>query len=392
MKHKFSFYEFFAGGGMARAGLGNAWECLFANDLDPVKASAYAENWGKDHFDGRDISKVAVSDLGGEVDLAWASFPCQDLSVAGNGLGIGNADARASTRSGALWPCLELIEKLRQQGRQPPLVVLENVAGLLTLDGGRDFAAICTRLGKLGYRYGAIIVDAKHFVPQSRPRVFIVAVRRDMHVPRHLDNGMATANWHTPPLLRAFASLGAKAHKDWIWWDLGIAPKLPKNALIKSIDRRRAAWNTPEETERLIGMMAPNHLARLEQAKHAGSAQIGSLYLRMRREGEVNKQRVEIAFDPTLGCLRTPRGGASRPRIILVDGNHVRTRLLSIEEAARLMGLDADYALPDVYHHAFKIIGDGVVVPVVRFLAERLLEPLALTARREALQDKICVA
>ena len=115
MSEDLRFFEFFAGGGMARAGLGNQWQCLFANDMDRIKASTYIQNWGKDHFDSRDIREVNSEDLERNGDLAWASFPCQDLSVAGNGLGIGSSSAKDFTRSGALWPFLDLIDTLRQE-------------------------------------------------------------------------------------------------------------------------------------------------------------------------------------------------------------------------------------------------------------------------------------
>ncbi|WP_448204336.1 DNA cytosine methyltransferase [Azospirillum sp. sgz302134] len=130
-------------------------------------------------------------------------------------------------------------------------------------------------------------------------------------------------------------------------------------------------------------MMSAPHVARLEEAKKDGGTKIGSLYLRMRPEKGKNVQRAEISFGATLGCLRTPKGGASRPRIIVVQGENVKTRLLSAREAARLMGLSPDYPLPDNYQHAFQLIGDGVATPVVRFLADRLIEPLACAARYE---------
>lgn len=383
MNNKFEFLEFFAGGGMACAGLGDQWQCLFANDMDRIKASTYIKNWGEGHFDNRDVREISPADIKCNSDLAWASFPCQDLSVAGNGLGIGSYDANNSTRSGALWPFLDLIDALREEGRQPPLLALENVVGLLTLEGGRDFSAICERLGEIGYRYGAVIVDAKHFLPQSRPRVFIIAVQRNIDVPCKLSRGMATDSWHAPTLLRAYKALSPNLHADWIWWDLGCAPVLQANALKNFIELEGVQWNTPEETKRIVNMMAPAHLARLEQAKSSDSLAVGSLYLRMRREGGINKQRAEITFSPLLGCLRTPRGGASRPRIIVVENGEVKTRLLTIHEAAALMGLASTYTLPEIYHHAFKVIGDGVAVPAVRFLAERLLEPLAMAARRQ---------
>ncbi|MBQ4796935.1 DNA (cytosine-5-)-methyltransferase, partial [Pectobacterium versatile] len=86
-----------------------------------------------------------------------------------------------TTRSGAIWPFLDLIDKLGEENRKPPILVLENVLGLLTLDQGRHFAAICSQLSRMGYRYGAMIIDAKHFLPQSRPRVFIVAIDRQFY-------------------------------------------------------------------------------------------------------------------------------------------------------------------------------------------------------------------
>ena len=73
-----TFYEFFAGGGMARMGLGPDWTCLFANDFDPDKAESYRANWGGEEFFCGDLARVGPEQLPGVADLAWASFPCQD--------------------------------------------------------------------------------------------------------------------------------------------------------------------------------------------------------------------------------------------------------------------------------------------------------------------------
>ena len=83
-----AFYEFFAGGGMARAGLGAGWQALFANDIDPAKAASYQANWGADDFKLGNIADLTTADLPGQADLAWASFPCQDLSLAGSRRGL----------------------------------------------------------------------------------------------------------------------------------------------------------------------------------------------------------------------------------------------------------------------------------------------------------------
>ncbi len=164
---------------MARAGLGDEWQCLLANDVAPVKTDAYKAKWGAEHLDTRDIVKLLPEDLPARADLAWASFPCQDLSIAGNGRGIGKAGPGA-TRSGVLWPFLDLIARLRIERRQPSVLVLENVTGLLTSNSGNDFSAICCAMVRLGYHFGAVMIYAKHFVPQSRPRIFIIAVRADV--------------------------------------------------------------------------------------------------------------------------------------------------------------------------------------------------------------------
>ena len=157
-KHK--FFEFFAGGGMARAGLGEGWKCLFANDFDPKKAAAYRANWGDDALHLGDVGLIKPRQLPGTADLVWASFPCQDLSLAGNGAGLNGA------RSGAFWPFWKLISQVIADGRKPRAIVLENVCGLLTSHKGADFAALCETVTKAGYWIGAIVADAKDFLPQ----------------------------------------------------------------------------------------------------------------------------------------------------------------------------------------------------------------------------------
>ena len=370
---------------MARLGLGDGWDCVFANDCDKFKQSSYTLNWADDHFDGRDVAQISASDLQGLADLAWASFPCQDLSQAGSKAGIGKADASADdvTRSGAVWPFLKIIGGLAADGRHPALLAFENVVGLLNANGGADFRSLCTALSEIGYRFGAVVVDAAHFVPQSRPRVFVIAVRREVPIPSGLLADLPQLPWHPQTLLRARSGLSVTDADNWVWWSPGRPPAAKEFELEEIIDLSDdTGWNTDAATDRLIGMMSQSHLNRLAEAKILGHPVVGGLYLRMRPNGkEDNIQRAEIAFGATLGCLRTPKGGASRPRIIAVDGNRVRTRLLTVGEAAMLMGLGDDFILPETYQEGFRLMGDGVVPAVVRFLAARLLEPLAMHAR-----------
>jgi DNA (cytosine-5)-methyltransferase 1 len=150
---KHTFYEFFAGGGMARAGLGEDWQCLFANDFDAKKVEAYKANWGGKEIVCGDIHKLAITVLPGQADLAWASFPCQDLSLAGNGAGL------KGERSGAFWGFWQLISGLKAERRAPKILVLENVTGALTSSGGKDFEELCRALHALNYRFGALVIS-----------------------------------------------------------------------------------------------------------------------------------------------------------------------------------------------------------------------------------------
>lgn len=372
-----SYYEFFAGGGMARAGLGREWQCVFANDFDTQKCSSYAANWGNDHLVCGDVAKLRAEQLPGRADLAWASFPCQDLSLAGDYLGLGGERTKARTRSGTFWPFWALMRQLGREGRGPRLVVLENVFGVLTSRQGRDFSAICSALSGSSYRFGAVVVDAAHFVPQSRPRVFFVAVHAGEPIAAHLETGAPIAPWHPTALQKAYGQLSDAARRKWVWWNLP-QPTAQRTALVDLIDTSGiGTWHTPSETAKLLSMMSPANRAKVRAAQQMSATTVGCIYKRTRLDENGEKcQRAEVRFDGLAGCLRTPGGGSSRQTMLVVQGNTVRSRLLATREAARLMGLPDSYELPANYNAAYKLVGDGVCVPAVRFLANALLEPL----------------
>ena len=370
------FYEFFAGGGMARAGFGPGWSCAFANDFDPRKAKSYALNWGADHLHVGDVARVTMDDLPGQADLAWASFPCQDLSLAGVGAGLNGE------RSGTFWPFWSLMKGLHSEGRGPKLIVLENVCGALTSHGGRDFAAIADALAAGGYKFGALVIDAAQFLPQSRPRLFIIGVRNDLMIPPGLAAVGPDASWHSPALIEAQATLSTRTRKAWLWWRLP-APPIRNAQLADMIETRPTgvAWHAPAETRKLLAMMSPLNFAKVTAAKARGRS-VGCVYRRTRPAADGGKvQRAEVRFDGLAGCLRTPAGGSSRQTVLIVEGERIRSRLLSPREAARLMGLPEEYRLPENYNEAYHLAGDGVAVPVVRYLAAHLLEPILGLAR-----------
>ena len=365
MKNEFTFLEFFAGGGMARLGLGDSWRCLFANDIDPQKCASYRANFGPEIIE-RDVGAIAPQDLPKtKADLAWGSFPCQDLSLAGARGGI------KARRSGAFFQFWRLIEALGNDGRSPRMVVLENVVGLLSSNNGRDFQIICEQLAASGYRVSALIIDAKAFTPQSRPRLFILGVDATVSL-----TGSASASLETAPpaLQNAYNQLSKTLKKEWLW--LAPAPSAGRNIrLTDIIDWQAPQWNTPAQTQKLLSMMSATQRERLNAIIRNGARRAGAAFRRTRVESGAPVQRLEARFDGLAGCLRTPAGGSSRQIIIAIDKGVVRTRLIAPREAARLMGLPDDYVLPNSATAALKLCGDGVCVPVVRWLAETILAP-----------------
>ena len=377
-----TFYEFFAGGGMARQGLGAGWQCLYANDFDHKKAEIYRRNWGDGEMDCADVRKVETGTLPGLADLIWASFPCQDLSLAGGGAGL------KGDRSGTFWPFWNLVSKLTDERRKPKMVVLENVPGTLTSHKGKDFGAIIEVFAKANYRVGAIVADAEKFVPQSRKRLFVIAVDAPLLVGLPLIGTMPDKKWSTPSLEKAHGLLSDQCKEAWVWWQTDAPPKRRKGLdklLVENPDD--VPWHTEEETTKLLNMMSDVNQKKVQDASRAGKTLCGTLYRRTRvNEFGEKVQRAEVRFDNVAGCLRTPAGGSSRQLVMVVDGNRIKSRLLSMREAARLMGLPDTYKLPTNYNEAYHLLGDGVAVPVVRFISENILKPILEANKAKSLE------
>ena len=368
----FTFYEFFAGGGMARTGLGPGWRCRFANDFDARKAEAYRANFGGDDLEVGDVWGLDAKDLPGRADLAWASSPCQDLSLAGARRGLGGE------RSSAFWGFWRLIEQLASEGRAPRAIGMENVTGLLTSHGGADFTALCAAFDRLGYRFGALEIDAAMFTPQSRPRLFVLAVRETPVA------AGGPGGFHGPAVMKAFERLPEALKQAWVWWRL--PPPARRNTGLADIlePDEDVSWLTAADTDRLLSLMAPLHRMRLDALKLTAGRHVGTAFRRTRIEAGQRLQRAEVRFDGVAGCLRTPTGGSSRQFVLVVEEGRARARLLTAREAARLMGLPDEYELPKSATSALHLAGDGVAAPVVRHLAAHVLEPLLAGAGRAA--------
>lgn len=366
-----TFYEFFAGGGMARIALtqSGGWRCAFANDIDAAKCATYRDNFGDADLVEGDVAILSTNDLPGRADLAWASFPCQDLSLAG---GRGGMDA---ARSGAFWPFWRLMQDLAAEGRAPRTIVVENVPGLLTSGGRQDFSSLCDAIAGAGYRFSAHIIDAACFLPQSRPRLFVIAWRGTAP---ETDGEL----WSSPRLESALSALPASTAGALN--RLRLPAAMARNVDLSSVledDPPDVAWADQAKVTRLIEMMSDRQHARLQtaiaKARSTSVRQVGAAFRRMRPDADGGSvQRLEARWD-VAGCLRTPAGGSSRQTLLIAEPDGaLRSRLISGREAARLMGLPDSYRLPKSHSRAIKVAGDGVAVPVARFIADHALSPI----------------
>lgn len=347
------FLEFFAGSGLVAQGLSKYFKPVWANDICPKKAAVYTANHGDNHFHLGSISDVHGADLPW-APLAWASFPCQDLSLAGLTGGI------HASRSGLVWEWLRIIDEMPDR---PPILVAENVAGLVSAAGGSHYRSLHHALVQRGYAAGAMLIDAARWVPQSRPRIFVVAVDERLALASHLVS--ASFNWlHTEAICKA-----ANGLENWIWWNMPEPTSRQEN--LSDLIEWEAPYAEQETEARNLGLISARHRKVLEQLPDAKP--FAAPGYRRTRGG---KQVLELRFDDTAGCLRTPEGGSSRQIIVIKKNGELHSRLLTVREAARLMGAPESYKIPGSYNDGYKALGDAVAVPVATWLAQHLLSPL----------------
>lgn len=124
-----------------------------------------------------DISRVHATDLEmreGQENIITYSFPCQDLSLAGKGKGMGR---ESGTRSGLLWQVERILLECKEQGIMPNVLIMENVPEVKGNNNIEDFTAWVHQLERLGYSNYCDILNAKDFgIPQNRRRCFMVSI------------------------------------------------------------------------------------------------------------------------------------------------------------------------------------------------------------------------
>lgn len=386
-----TFCEFFAGIGLVDEALRRSgWKCGYANDIDAKKRQMYEGNYGPSpHYHEGDVWQVGevLSRIPGRPFLATASFPCTDMSLAGKRRGL------AGEQSGSLFGFLQVIEQLDE--RRPQALLLENVPGFLTSHDGEDFATAIHALAELGYWVDSFVIDAQWFVPQSRPRMFLVGYQQALLAPPLLvksseqefgsfddpwQRAIARADRLRPARLRA-AMETIEPATGWATFDTG-NPRPARQSISDLIDfDDNQAWWEQAEVDRHYEMMFERHSRQVELLRAQGGSPLALTAFRRVREG---KQRMEVRFDGVAGCLRTPRGGSAKQIVLAIINGELRMRWMTPREYARLQGA-GDYALPENTIQALFGFGDAVCVPVIEWIDRNMLTPVFEAAQRKAI-------
>lgn len=343
--------------GLERAGFQVSW----ANDYEPDKRDMYVGQFGESDghtFALGDIADVKVADLPTDAALAWASSPCTDLSLAGWRRGF------AGSESGVFWHFVKLLDQL--EGNRPPVIVLENVTGLATSHGGDDLTAAIRAFNGLGYSVDVVALDARRFLPQSRPRLFVIGAQNPP-----ADTAEPHCELRPDYLQWVFGDPSLRTHRAHL-----PSPPAPRikglAALIEDMPVTDARWWDAERTAAFVASLSPTQAARVAELKREPGVKYRTAYRRTRAGVAV----WEVRPDDISGCLRTARGGSSKQAVVRLGNKRLQVRWMTPLEYARLMGAPA-YNLDGARtNQALFGFGDAVAVPVVRWLGVNYLMPL----------------
>lgn len=358
--------EFFAGIGLARMGLEQAgFRVVWSNDYEADKKALYeghfqdAEHGSEHSFVLGDIHKIDSSSLPSDASLAWASSPCTDLSLAGARGGIHSGE------SSAFWGFIRVLTEMQDQ--RPNTVVLENVVGLATSHGGDDLAAAIRAFNGLGYSVDVLSIDARRFVPQSRPRLFLVGTQNP---PTDSDESVSDLR---PDWLQAIhADPTLITHRAPL-------PQLPAplsgglGQVVETMSASDDRWWDSERTEAFVRSLSSVQSQRITALRNSSGIKYRTAYRRTRNGVAV----WEVRADDISGCLRTARGGSSKQAVVRLGNKRLQVRWMTPLEYARLMGAGSYDLSGARTNQALFGFGDAVAVPAVTWLAENYLMPLA---------------
>ena len=422
------FVDLFAGIGGIRCGLEQAAKekglipvCVMTSEIKPHAVSVLKENHPAETITG-DITMVDTRNIP-DFDVLCAGFPCQAFSSAGKRQGF------ADTRGTLFFEVERILREKRPKG-----FILENVEGLVNHDGGKTLQVIIDRLSALNYKFDYRVLNSKYFgVPQERKRIYIVGSIeekpdlddfpvKESKLGDILETGMPTVD--TPfvrTLLRHFSieQLYGKSIKDKRGgdtnihsWDLeikgGVSKKQKKLLDMILKERRKKKWAEiigidwmdgmpltleqirtffdDAELEEMLkdltekGYLKFEHPKKLIREKNSsGVAVTHREYDTTKPKGynivagklsfEINKVMAPDDISPTLVAMDMQK---------LYVGDNGGLRRLTLREGLRLCGYPDEIKFNVSEKDGFDLLGNTVVVPVIKAVAERLLNTITI--------------
>jgi DNA (cytosine-5)-methyltransferase 1 len=327
----FTFADLFAGIGGFRLGMSSVGgECVYSVEYDVKAIETYEANFGRDERRAADIRDVVRSIKAGSSSVPshhvlCAGFPCQPFSLAGvsKKVSLGRKHGFEDESQGSLFFDLATIIATSR----PPVVLLENVKNLKTHDKGRTFKVIEGTLRDIGYSVSTNVVDAAHWVPQHRERVFLICLRTDLFGPE----------------------------------PFGLPTDLPESREFELAD---VLGQEPAESKYRLS----NRLWAYLQSYAAKHRLAGNGF----GYGLVTPNSIQSRSVTRTLSARYFKDGAE---ILIQDlGEGLPPRRLTPAEAARLMGFPSTFAVHKSDAAAYKQLGNAVIPLVVGWIAKSLDE------------------
>lgn len=313
----FTFIDLFAGIGGIRIPFQElGGQCVFSSEWDKHAQTTYRINFGE--IPAGDITTIATDEIP-NFDVLLGGFPCQPFSQAGRHLGF------QDTRGTLFFEIERIIQEKKHAGFAPHAFLLENVKQLRGHDGGNTFNVIMEHLDHLGYYATARILRARDFgVPQNRERIYIVGFDRDFYdIP-------ADYEFEYPEPNHIQTRLG--------------------DILEDIVDEKYTI------SDRLWA----GHLRRKEEHLRKGNGFGYSLF------------NADSEYVNTISARYYKDGS----EVMIDQGQGQNPRKLTPRECARLQGYPEEYIIPVTDTQAYKQFGNSVAVPVIRAIAQRILEEM----------------
>lgn len=421
---KLRFIDLFAGIGGIRKGFELACadrnietECVFTSEIKPYALEVLKQNHPDETIHG-DITQVAASDIP-DFDVLLAGFPCQAFSAAGKRLGF------EDTRGTMFFE----VERIMQE-KQPKAFILENVEGLVNHDRenskdpiGRTLRIILEHLDALGYKVSWKVLNAKYFgVPQDRKRIYIVGTKKEAPALTNfkitnsclkdiLESGLEVSNHPFVELVLSHykvEELYGKSIKDKRGgsnnihsWDIdykGVISSKEKdfmNLMLK--ERRKKKWAEDYGIDWMDGMPLTLEQIKTFYADEELEAMLANLvekgYLKMEHpKKKVGNTRVQdtdlpLGYNIVAGKMSfeinkilDPNDIA--PTLVAMDMQHLYVvdgeglRKLTLREGLRMCGYPDSYKFDVSVSDGYDLLGNTVVVPVIKAVAEKVLDVL----------------